>query len=79
MNMQQLIQQEVAIQNTIVELLPTIGLLAPMGDRAMVLNSTIEYLRLRNTPEPNIAALQPALEVCIDRVIAKVAQLTAPA
>jgi len=71
MNMQQIIQQEAAMQQAIVQLLPTIGMLAGNNaDKAFVLNGTIEYLKLQNVPPQNIAALQPELERCVDRVLA---------
>lgn len=80
MNMQQIIQQEIAIQQSIIELLPTIGMLSTMTtDRVGILIAVAEYLQMRNVPEQNIAALQPELQVCVDRVIAARAQLTPPA
>ena len=79
MNMQQIIQQEAAALQAIAQLLPTIGMLAGnKADMAFVHTGTIEFLKLQNVPPQTIAALQPELERCIERVLAAIPQMTTP-
>ncbi len=74
-NMQAIIQQEAGVYNAVVQLLPTIGMLAETGDNAeQIRTKVVNLLVLQGTPPQNIAAMQRELIACIARVVALHAQ-----
>lgn len=67
MNMQQIIAQEAQVYNIVTRTLPTIGMLVSRGETDP-LAAVVQTLLLQNFSQQDIAALQPELERCIERV-----------